>query len=816
MRKVFFLIVILVLISCSDTSNTINSQVCKNTCNFLGELFCENGNVYSCNTDKNNCLMKELQKNCAFDEICRMGSCLKSQCEDECFSSGLNECQNNAVKICGNFDDDLCFETQINPCPSNTNCLNGICISSENPCQNISCSNHGECKTENNLPYCECDEGYIVNGFNCVEYISPCNNCKTWEECVNEECKPITGRCNFTSDCNPGFDCENTYCVEANLCRNISCGVNKHCEVLNNSTVCVCNENYTENEAGFCCENINCVLNSKICDGDIIRICSVSSDQCKKWNRSEDCSLSNNNETCGIVNNEYQCVCKEGYLNQNNICKPTCDVIDCSNHGNCDDSTGIAICNCTDINTTHYYGLNCENSCEHQCSEVGLKRCKPTDSGIIEICESDINGCNHWITEETCLFSNNEICDSQIASCVCLINYSLCDGNCVNLLTDRNNCGDCLNECFDNENCVEGDCIPSSCQDDRFESNDNLNQARNISNGIYTDLMFCKYLSNGSYISNDDWYKITGYNGTIRAAIIYEYLPEQQLTLDFIHYNGTVTETLFLTPINNGYAYVEYIIPTTNTQSDVYYLKVTGTHQSAYDLIIDNSNANPIPQTCYTNECVITSNEDVTKVDLFDFYSVESPDSSYLFTHCSDYDHNGCYSLRKDGGNGNTLIDHSLGCNSGTNDFKPGILGCINATCDNDSYEADDQTQELTFGSTDVIYIENLKTCSGSSDLYYFSTSSSEKYEITVEYSPTNGDLIMILYDATINASNSILYDISKYQLSTSYTYNYPQKMQYISSVYNTNNIKLLKITPVYRQNKSNNHTYKLRIKKSN
>ncbi len=75
------------------------------------------------------------------------------------------------------------------------------------PCSGVTCSGHGNCYEKDGKPACNCEQGYDAQGTNCIEEGSsdPCAG----KDCNNHgTCNPGTGQC----ECEEGWkgdDCEN-------------------------------------------------------------------------------------------------------------------------------------------------------------------------------------------------------------------------------------------------------------------------------------------------------------------------------------------------------------------------------------------------------------------------------------------------------------------------------------------------------------------------------------------------------------------------------------------------------------------------------
>lgn len=170
---------------------------------------------------------KETNKSCQKSNECSEGLiCQENKCIDESILCENKVCNNGncivenwkAVCDCNtgySYDGDNCVADD----PCNNMCgLNQICneITKQcedeiNPCDGVDCSNHGHCEAQNNAPVCFCDEGYIVDGLNCI-FHSGCTPNPEGEICgdgfdntcnnqIDEGCSCNNGE---TADCYAG------------------------------------------------------------------------------------------------------------------------------------------------------------------------------------------------------------------------------------------------------------------------------------------------------------------------------------------------------------------------------------------------------------------------------------------------------------------------------------------------------------------------------------------------------------------------------------------------------------------------------------
>ena len=97
----------------------------------------------------------------------------------------------------------------------------------------------------------------------------------------------------------------------------------------------------------------------------------------------------------------------------------------------------------------------------------GAAVCSGSSCGIT--CNSGLTGCNGACVDLTSDDQNcgscntvcgaNEHCDN---GCVCDAGYTDCNGTCFNLQTDKNHCGNCSKVCAPGQSCVGGTCMGGS------------------------------------------------------------------------------------------------------------------------------------------------------------------------------------------------------------------------------------------------------------------------------------------------------------------------------------------------------------------
>ncbi len=207
-----------------------------------------------------------------------------------------------------------------------------------NKCKDVTCSGHGTCVVENDTATCECDNGYVVSGFECITE-SKCANvtCDDWKTCneTNGSCELKTDRCDTTANCSEGKECNTTThtCVNpVNPCEEIACSSHGACVVENNNPTCDCDE-------GYHAENLECVI-------DVVDLCETVN--CDEW------------KSCNPING--QCVLKTGRCDVSGDCLETeecnttthtcvnpvnpCEGVACSGHGACIVENNNPVCEC--------------------------------------------------------------------------------------------------------------------------------------------------------------------------------------------------------------------------------------------------------------------------------------------------------------------------------------------------------------------------------------------------------------------------------------------------------------------------------------
>ncbi len=203
-----------------------------------------------CNLDTHLCIAEviECTPACNDWEDCNIGNC------------ELKDGRCNSTSDCG--DNKICDD-------------NNSCVDSINPCNGITCSDHGECKEVDNVANCECVDGYHADGLNCIEDTDLCENvvCDNWLECnsSNGKCELKDGMCRVEEDCIGDKTCdENHNCVDPiNPCDGVTCNSHGVCENVDEIAICNC-------EAGYHADGLKCVESSDDYQGSSMFGCSYN------------------------------------------------------------------------------------------------------------------------------------------------------------------------------------------------------------------------------------------------------------------------------------------------------------------------------------------------------------------------------------------------------------------------------------------------------------------------------------------------------------------------------------------------------------
>jgi len=247
-------------------------------------------------------------KNCTSTLDCETAeACLFNKCIDEMELCKGIKCENGSCKveakkpICEcNFgyeldktDEFKCVES---PCSKNSECkddfvcINKECVDQIILCEGENCSNNGECVAENKAVSCNCNDGFISKGMQCLV-----DKCKDVECPSFKICNVETGECERYTD----------------PCENVDCGDHGECEFDEDKNPhCKCEKGYVDQDLK-CIFEIACTPNpnGEICGDGIDNNCNFIAE--------EECSCSNGDTLecyTGAVNTEGVGECKKGAM----------------------------------------------------------------------------------------------------------------------------------------------------------------------------------------------------------------------------------------------------------------------------------------------------------------------------------------------------------------------------------------------------------------------------------------------------------------------------------------------------------------------
>lgn len=217
-----------------DIPQDPSEKTCQDECAAGAKSCSEDGRTIVCmDADGDGCLENRVAE-CGLNAHCENGVCIDNAvepdpCSDDCSQNGLSECVGtNAVRTCGNYDDDTCLEwSDTVNCPDKTSCQEGKCRCTDD------CSSHGAVKCEGD-GYRTCTD---IDADGCLEWASIvscngmiCNNgsCACADACSDnaKECSGTGVRtctkdangCRIWSQVTPCENgCENGSCKSADV-----------------------------------------------------------------------------------------------------------------------------------------------------------------------------------------------------------------------------------------------------------------------------------------------------------------------------------------------------------------------------------------------------------------------------------------------------------------------------------------------------------------------------------------------------------------------------------------------------------------------
>jgi len=293
-------------------------------------------------------------------------------------------------------------------------------------CQPDTCNDHGDCVDSNGEISCDCLTGYA--GLNCERCAAGyradgSGNCLPDEYCGQNTCNGH-GSCDdsdgiITCSCEPEYkgdhcdECKAGYqdndyngsCLPACDRAAPQCGQHGQCNDSSGAAICDCEPGY----AGDDCQNCAIAYQDNDKNGSCLPNCLNADLECGAHG---DCEDDSGLALCkcyqGYAGNSCQ-YCASGYQDNddNGSCLENCPLadLDCGQHGECNDSSGLAVCDC-DLG---YFGYECQN-CAAGFHPEG------------DLCLPDSAWCGNGQVEgyEECDLQNDSACPGKCsAQCAC-------------------------------------------------------------------------------------------------------------------------------------------------------------------------------------------------------------------------------------------------------------------------------------------------------------------------------------------------------------------------------------------------------------
>jgi hypothetical protein len=422
------------------------------------------------------------------------------------------------------------------------------CLENLDPCANITCGGEerGTCQSSNGILECICESGYHAQGLNCISDDNPCEGV----ECSNHGICEVDGT-SALCNCDTGFISSGLECIDetTNPCKDQTCSGFGECQIYNDEATCICNQGYIPGEGLTClsdgteenaCLDVACLgedgLSHGQCheDDDGNPVCFCDNGYFRAgYMCLEDMGSPCYGETCsdhGIckVDNfdEPYCECSDNYFSGDNLTcineSVVCNGISCSNHGTCIANTdGSPTCDCDESFVavgTECVSNPCEpNPCEGVANTNSSNTCIAHSNNSFS-CECAIgyfwNTTTSTCDENSC--PNNHMHPSG-NTCVCDEGYEPDGEYCVLIgsACDSNPCAGYENtQCLIDDNSIDGytcsckdgydydqfnNCVAVACADSPCEDNiDDVNRTKCVADG---DTYTCE-CANG-YVDNN-------------------------------------------------------------------------------------------------------------------------------------------------------------------------------------------------------------------------------------------------------------------------------------------------------------------------
>lgn len=385
----------------------------------------------------------------------------------------LQSCVLEEIKMCED-GQIMCNNTCIDPLTERTHCgALGQCLSDDPDSEHFKGT---DCSASNMFCVdgkCGCSEDQVLCDGTCVDPNTSNNHCGAQGTCSSEDAEDENYR---GQDCGD-MRCDNKKCVCPNsyiLCDN-KC-VNPlidsfHCGAQG---ACTDEDANSDDFIGKKCGNLMCTDGECKCPDDFVqcngscidpmhdvRYCGAKG-QCNAEN-ADDPDFKGQACQGGSMCTDGQCICPEGYILCNNRCiDPSADMEFCGAKGQChhqdpNDANFIGQ-KCVGGTTCNGTACECPNQgilCNGKCI---LPQTDMTFCGAKGLCNHPDPNNENYIGQ-ACV--GGATCNGT--SCECPNNGVLCDGKCINPLTDTTYCGAndaCANyqTCPDAQTCEDGQC----------------------------------------------------------------------------------------------------------------------------------------------------------------------------------------------------------------------------------------------------------------------------------------------------------------------------------------------------------------------
>lgn len=281
---------------------------------------------------------------CTGNSDCPMSkACIRNRCQDPC----IGVCGTEAICTVSN-------HIPICTCPpGTTGDAFRLCLAEErhiptdgvnrDPCYPSPCSVNTVCRSQGNVPICECIPGYFGNptGAGCHPECVISSDCPRTKSCVNNKCiDPCPDVCGYGATCktvnhspicscpsqtagDPFVECRPVLREQDNPCSPNPCNINGFCRVINGAAICTYPECITNDD----CSTDRSCFNQK-CSDPCVNACGV-------------------NAICNAINHQPVCSCPPNYVGSPYVqcrlpldepypVRPECESdLDCSNDKAC-------------------------------------------------------------------------------------------------------------------------------------------------------------------------------------------------------------------------------------------------------------------------------------------------------------------------------------------------------------------------------------------------------------------------------------------------------------------------------------------------